>query len=581
MTQEEALKILKTGANVFLTGEPGSGKTHTINEYVAYLRSHGIEPAITASTGIAATHIGGYTIHSWSGTGVKQTLTAYDLDRITQSKTVSERIRGASVLIIDEVSMLSARVLSMVDAVCREVRQIQMPFGGLQVVLVGDFFQLPPVSKRGEGGEQDLFEEYGGGEQFAFEAPVWRASNMLTCYLSEQHRQEDDTFLQFLAVLRDGAADEPERELLRTRYSKYPPEEVTVLYTHNVNVDARNDTELGKLASDSVSFEMTSQGSERLVQTLKRGCLSPETLTLKEGARVMFTKNDVHGRYVNGTLGEVVGFEAGTNYPRVLTREGFEIVAEPVEWHLEDAGKILARISQVPLRLAWAITVHKSQGMSLDAAHMDLSQVFEYGQGYVALSRVRTLAGLTLSGLNARALEVHPEILKRDEEFRTASDAAREAFAGIPEDEYQKMCSRFIKACGGSEKEVVPTKKEVSVKPKQSSLARYRHTLEELEGGKSIKEMAKELGVKEETVIGHLEKLLEKGEKIERKKLKHLEKGKEKQIANAIAEFKKLGEDERYLKPVHEALDGKASYLTIRLARTLGGFTPPTLKKER
>ncbi|HCM43578.1 TPA: AAA family ATPase, partial [Candidatus Kaiserbacteria bacterium] len=143
MKQAEALAILKTGANVFLTGEPGSGKTHTINQYVAYLRSCGIEPAITASTGIAATHIGGYTIHSWSGIGVRRDLTNYDLDRIGQNRNVVRRVGNARILIIDEVSMLSAQTLAMVDAVCRELRRSGQPFGGLQTVLVGDFFQLP------------------------------------------------------------------------------------------------------------------------------------------------------------------------------------------------------------------------------------------------------------------------------------------------------------------------------------------------------------------------------------------------------------------------------------------------------
>src|SRR3989338_795530 len=145
MTQSEALDILKTGANVFLTGEPGAGKTHTVNEYVRYLRACKVEPAVTASTGIAATHIGGMTIHSWSGIGIKRWLDKYSLDSIASREYVSKRMRAAHVLIIDEVSMLAPETLDMVDAVCREVRQNQQSFGGLQVLLVGDFFQLPPV----------------------------------------------------------------------------------------------------------------------------------------------------------------------------------------------------------------------------------------------------------------------------------------------------------------------------------------------------------------------------------------------------------------------------------------------------
>src|SRR3989344_4557294 len=147
MIQSRALAILKTGANVFLTGEPGSGKTYLVNQYVAYLRSVGIEPAITASTGMAATHIGGMTIHSWSGIGIKTKLDKHDLNKISANSYIAKRVRRAKVLIVEEVSMLLPETLSMVDAVCREIKQSPQPFGGIQVIFAGDFFQLPPVVK--------------------------------------------------------------------------------------------------------------------------------------------------------------------------------------------------------------------------------------------------------------------------------------------------------------------------------------------------------------------------------------------------------------------------------------------------
>ena len=148
MTQAQALDILKTGANVFLTGEPGAGKTHTINEYVRYLRARKVEVAITASTGIAATHIGGMTIHSWSGVGIKRSLSKYEIDTIASRDYIYKRVKKARVLIIDEVSMLSANMLTMVEAICRAIKQEKSAFGGLQVILVGDFFQLPPVTRQ-------------------------------------------------------------------------------------------------------------------------------------------------------------------------------------------------------------------------------------------------------------------------------------------------------------------------------------------------------------------------------------------------------------------------------------------------
>ena len=205
MTQVQALAILKTGANVFLTGEPGAGKTHIVNEYVAYLRRRGITPAITASTGIAATHISGMTIHSWSGIGIKTHLDKYDLDRIASTERVVRRIENTSVLIIDEISMLSSGTLSMVDAICRDVRRSpDQAFGGLQTIFVGDFFQLPPVSENSDHG-------------FAYESPAWSAADPTVCYLTEQFRQDDPIFLSVLTSIRMGQCGVEHQSHLQSR----------------------------------------------------------------------------------------------------------------------------------------------------------------------------------------------------------------------------------------------------------------------------------------------------------------------------------------------------------------------------
>ena len=448
MTQDEALTILKTGANVFLTGEPGSGKSHTVNQYVAWLIDHGVEPSITASTGIAATHIGGFTIHSWAGIGIKNRLTDYDLDQIAQNKRIVDRVTFAHVLIIDEVSMLAAETLSMVDAVCRTVRRSERPFGGLQVILVGDFFQLPPIVRRDvEDESQELFEDR--KSLFSFGSPAWARLSPIVCYLHEQHRQEDPAFLEVLTAMRQNALADSHRSLLKTRFTPEPEGTVTKLYSHNADVDRINDAALRTIPGDARIFTMTSFGPEPMVAALKRGCLSPEVLPLKVGARVMFTKNDVQKQeFCNGTLGTITGFST-EGKPIVKTFDGRTLIVETDDWNIADNGRVLASITQVPLRLAWAMTVHKSQGMSLDAAHMDLSQAFEYGQGYVALSRVRTLKGLSLGGLNERALQVHPEILQADETFRESSDAATEAFAKLSPQELQTMHTNFITANGG------------------------------------------------------------------------------------------------------------------------------------
>ena len=436
MTQKEAFAILKTGVNVFITGEPGSGKTYLVNQYIKYLRERGVEPAITASTGIAATHIGGMTIHSWSGIGIRRELSEYDLDYLAQKEKLVARIMKTRMLIIDEISMLDARTLFMIELVCRTLRQNDLPFGGIQAVFVGDFFQLPPVSKEGTAA-------------FAFESDAWSRARPIACYLTEQHRQEDEAFLELLAAVRtQSVGDDVRARLLGRVVTSIENIECPKLFSHNVQVDGVNARELEKLSSEEREFRMQAKGSSALVATLKNGCLSPEELALKEGARVMFTKNNFEQGFFNGTLGVVASFSS-RGWPVVKTYRGESLEVTPLEWTIEESGRILAKIIQVPLRLAWAITIHKSQGMSLDAALIDLSDAFEYGQGYVALSRVRTLEGLYLLGFNERALEVHPEVFTADKKFRDFSQEAESAFAVIDVKELEKAQEDFIVRSGG------------------------------------------------------------------------------------------------------------------------------------
>ena len=454
MIQSQSLSILKTGANVFLTGEPGSGKTHTVNAYAAYLRERNIEPAITASTGIAATHIGGMTIHSWSGIGIKTKLDKNELHKIASSAHISKRVLRARVLIIDEVSMLPPETLSMVDAVCREVKRSPEPFGGIQVVLVGDFFQLPPVVKKDANDEAQTALIERPAARFAYDSPAWEKANPVVCYLTEQYRQDDDDFLLLLSAIRRNAFDNNHLSRLETRktvqINASLGSNTPKLFSRNADVDRMNDEILAKLPGEPRAFSMTSKGPGALVAALKKGCLSPETLYLKAGATVIFTKNSQKDGFVNGTLGAIEGFDAQSGYPIVKIRNGRRITVEPMDWALEENGAARARITQIPLRLAWALTVHKSQGMSLDEAVMDLSDVFEFGQGYVALSRVRRLSGLHLLGWNKRAFRVHPEVLTQDAEFRAQSSLATDTLSKTPENELAATHEQFIQACGGN-----------------------------------------------------------------------------------------------------------------------------------
>lgn len=561
MTQAEALSILKSGRNVFLTGEPGAGKSYTVNAYVSYLRSHGIDVAVTASTGIAATHIGGMTIHSWSGIGIANSLSEHDLREMAGRDKLAKRIKATKVLIIDEISMLDGRMLTCVERVCRAVRGSMMPFGGIQVVFVGDFFQLPPVSR-----ENDVL--------FAFDSHAWKDAAPTICYLHEQHRQEDAEFLSILAAIRTGEVTDGHRETLASRQSSMR-EEMTKLFSHNTDVDRINATELKKLPSASSTFVAKHRGPKPLIETLFRGCLSPERLELKVGAKVMFTKNNPETQVVNGTTGVVTMFQRGSNFPIVQLKSGRVVAAEPMDWSIVADGAPLATISQIPLRLAWAMTVHKSQGMSLDAAYVDLSSAFAFGQGYVALSRVRTLSGLHLGGINEQALMVDPLVLERDQQFREASANAVVELTEMTTEQIEAAEQKFIIECGGkleasdSGSPLRPTNyalRTASGSPKESKTTRWQKTFETIASGKTVQEAADQKGVTIDTILRHLEGL-HKEKPLNTERIRHIFPGDGRSLAEIHIAMAVLGFEK--MKPVYERLRGKYDYETLRIAHLL------------
>ena len=418
MDQELALAILLSGRSALLTGAAGTGKTHLLNNFIVQARKRGKKVSVTATTGLAATHLGGNTIHSWSGIGVSDHLPNNFFERL--SKTRRDVISKTDVLIIDEISMLHDFRLDMIDRVLRTVRENDQPFGGIQLVMSGDFFQLPPVNRP---------NEQGGG--FVVYSDAWQELQPAVLYLERQYRQNDERLLEILTALRTGDVRRSHVEALLARTEIEPPDgDITELHTVNVDVDDINIQKLAELPGEERSYQQTTTGSKIYVENLQRSVLAPENLVIKLGALVMAVKNSPQKLYANGSIGTVVNFEPLTEYPVVEFRDGRRVTMVPDVWELRDGERKRASISQVPLRLAWAITVHKSQGMTLDAAKIDLRKAFVEGMGYVALSRVRDLDNLYLYGINRRALEVSPDALAIDEVLRQVSRGSVERYRG-------------------------------------------------------------------------------------------------------------------------------------------------------
>ncbi len=413
MTQDKALALLKAGKNVFLTGSAGTGKTFVLNSFIKYLNKYKIPLAVTASTGIASTHIKGQTIHSWIGMGIKDQMSLKELHKLGSNKALKRKIEKVKVLIIDEISMLHKKQLELVDQILQFIKDNNKAFGGIQIVLSGDFFQLPPV---GNGYELSR-------DKFAFMSEAWLNADLNICYLTQQFRQNNDQLSTILDEIRANQISEESKDHLKVAMSSGNELNNPIrLYTHNADVDRINQIELDKIDLPAKNFWATTKGKKELVDTLKKSVIVNEKLSLKIGAKVMFVKNNTEKGYINGTLGIVKEYSE-IGFPIIKTSGGKEIIATTEEWSIDnETGVSIASFTQIPLRLAWAITIHKSQGMTLDEVELDLQKTFEKGQGYVALSRLRTIEKLNLLGYNDLALNVDNLALKADARFQELSE---------------------------------------------------------------------------------------------------------------------------------------------------------------
>ena len=553
MLQEKALAILKSGKNVFLTGSAGTGKTYVLNEYITYLKERKVTVAITASTGIAATHMNGMTIHSWAGIGVKEHLTKGNLASMKTKKYLKTHLEKVKVLIIDEISMLHKNQINLVNQVLQYFKENNNAFGGIQIVLSGDFFQLPPIGKPGETSR----------DKFSFMSEAWLKASLSVCYLTEQYRQSDNDLNLILNEIRQGGvSDKSYKQLNKASKNKLTQEkEPTKLFTHNSDVDRINSEHLATLPGTPKTYRATTKGNKKLIETLKNSVLAGENLAFKIGAKVMFVKNDTEKRYVNGSMGTVLGF-TDKGFPSVKLLNGKTITTEIEQWSInDDDGKTLASYNQIPLRLAWAITVHKCQGMTLDEAEIDLSKTFEKGQGYVALSRLKKLENLQLIGLNEMALSVDSLAQKADDRFKELSEDADDAHKL---EELELLSSVFIRASGGitNPKEITKTKNKLKEKA-SGKLSTYEVTLIHLKQSVTLKDLAELRGLSVGTIAGPLIKI----RKDHRYENLNFYKPKAAIIKKVKAAYDELPKSSTIsLNAIYGKLAGKVSYDDIKLA---------------
>lgn len=578
MSQEEALDILKMGHSVFLTGAAGTGKTFVLNKYIQYLKTHSISPIISASTGIAATHIAGQTIHSWSGIGIMEKLDRFALDRLEQNEKLYKKYENVKVLIIDEISMLHASRLDMINTLFKKFRHSDKPFAGIQIIFCGDFFQLPPVVKNFQKRNTDLENtETESDKEFAYNSEAWKELNPVICYLSRNYRQEDE---QLLKILGDIRFERNEHEILNQleEKTKIFKEEKNILklYTHNIDVDAINQDQYSELKDgQEYTYEMTSHGKSNIVENLKNNCLALEIMNLKIGTKVIFVKNDQNKNFQNGTLGEVIEF-ADNDMPIVETFDKKKILVKPETWQqTNDDGKVLGEISQIPLRYAWAITIHKSQGMTLDAAEIDLGRAFGSGMGYVALSRVKEFKNINLVSIGKHALKINSGVLKQDKIFQDKSKRASDAIKKYFEDKEMKekltkKQEAFITNCGGSLIEVEIQEEDFFEADKPKIKTTFV-TLEFIKKEILPKQIAEERSLTLGTIVGHIEELFEARE-IKMSDIEYIFKDIEKHYSGGDMKIiKKILKEDRGLKAKHDELNKKhkieIDFSTLKLLR--------------
>ncbi|KAM6327158.1 ATP-dependent DNA helicase PIF1 [Podargus strigoides] len=399
--QEAVLGAVRSGKSIFFTGCAGTGKSFLLKKIVGSLPPKSTYP--TASTGVAACHIGGTTLHAFAGIGSGKAPLEQCI-QLVERPGVRQHWLACQHLIIDEISMVDGKFFDKLEAVARAVRKRDEPFGGIQLIICGDFLQLPPVCRANEE------------TKFCFQAKSWRKCIHINMELTEVRRQTDTTFVSLLSAVRLGRCTEEVTRLLMqttTNRSEHDGILATRLCTHKDDVEITNERRLQQLSGEVHTFQAL-DSDPMLVKLIDAQCPVGGRVELKLGAQVMLAKNlDVSQGLVNGARGVVVGFESEEKgLPKVRFLCGVTQVIKMEKWVFKGPSGVHLSRQQLPLKLAWAISIHKSQGMSLDCVEISLSRVFESGQAYVALSRARSLAGLRVLDFDPKVVRADPSVLQ-------------------------------------------------------------------------------------------------------------------------------------------------------------------------
>lgn len=552
--------------SLFLTGKAGTGKTTFLREVVRYTKKKCI---VLAPTGIAAVNAGAMTIHSFFQFGlgpfVQGVIEPKSDFRINKSKL--ELIRHLQLLIIDEVSMVRADLMDHIDVELRRIRRNSKPFGGVQLLMIGDLQQLPPIA---HGGEDELLRQYYKTLYF-FSSAALKSMKYSCIELKNVYRQTDRHFIDILNHARDCTLTSQDISDLNARYipgfSPKPEDGYIRLMTHNRQVDYVNETEMKELDSKPYTFVAAVTGTFP-----EESYPTADSLTLKKGAQVMFIKNDPERRFINGTLGEVRSIDKDSIAVR-LAESGTIIDVEPVEWQniryqfdeesKEISSKQIGRFKQYPLKAAWAITVHKSQGLTFDKAIIDVHAAFSPGQAYVALSRCRTLDGLVLSS------PVSASVFMRD----NAVDAYMNYISRPVEELAFSSCYEYFEYEKKLEQEEVAPVKKVKVnkeKPKKEKkeelrddtgkkLNTFEYSYWLYNQGNTVEQIAEKRGLNQSTIEGHLARYVASGD-IDVHEFVD---------ADALEKVKAYCEkhpEDKALKPIFEHFDSKIPYSVLRMA---------------